>query len=340
MTHTQSGRALCLLSGGLDSILAARVLLDQDVDVHALAFITPFFGSDKAEKAAHQLNIPIRIIEITDDFLTILRSPRYGFGQTMNPCIDCHTLMIREAGKIMEREGYDLIATGEVLGERPMSQNRQSLKNIALHSGYQDYVLRPLSALLLEPTQPERNGTIERNRLLGLSGRSRKAQIALARKYSITDYPQPASGCLLTDRLYSLRLRELLAHSPVPEHRELELLRLGRHLRLPSSHKAVISRNEIEGVQILSHYRAGDAQISLEPLKGPIALILNGGTEQDAELTAGACLYYSKYRGNSFPVNLMRGENRTVIQSAVTMQDQSQLYLITDLPRPDRSGQV
>ena len=159
-------RAIGLLSGGLDSTLAVRLLLEQDVEILAISFVTPFFGSEKGRVAAESLGVPFRAVDITDEHLVMMRAPKHGFGRNMNPCVDCHALMLKTAGGIMEAEGYDLLFTGEVLGERPKSQNRNALQTVAKASGYREVVLRPLSAKLLDPTQPERDGLIDRERLL------------------------------------------------------------------------------------------------------------------------------------------------------------------------------
>ena len=224
-------RAIGLLSGGLDSRLAARLMTEQNIEVLGVAFVTPFFGSEKARQAAEQLKIPLQILDITQPHWAMLRQPRYGYGKGLNPCIDCHALMLREAGKLMETIGADFLFTGEVLGQRPFSQTRPSLRAVEKASGCLDVILRPLSARLLPETRPEREGLVDRSRLLDISGRSRKRQMALAENYGLNDYPAPAGGCLLTDPIFSRRLKELLAHSPEPELREIELLKTGRHFR-------------------------------------------------------------------------------------------------------------
>lgn len=196
-------KAIALLSGGLDSILAVMLVRKQLIDVTGLAFTTPFFNAGKAKVAARQIGLPLIIEDITDEHLQMLKSPRYGYGKNMNPCIDCHTLMMKIAGRKMEEAGADFLITGEVLGQRPMSQTKQSLYVVAKNSGYADFILRPLSAQLLEPIKAEREGKIDRTRLLGISGRGRKEQIRMAQDFGIRDYPPPAGGCLLTDPIFS-----------------------------------------------------------------------------------------------------------------------------------------
>lgn len=322
-------KALCLMSGGLDSILATRVVIDQGIDITALIFTTPFFSAEKGEKAALILGIPLRVIDITDDFLKMLKSPRYGFGSNMNPCIDCHTLMVAKAGEIMVKEGFDVLVTGEVLGERPMSQNRQSLNNVTRNSGYEGYVLRPLSAKLLEPTIPEQKGLIDRDQLLSISGRSRKPQIALAKLFGITDYPQPAGGCLLTDPVYSLRLNELFQYAPHPSRFDLELLRLGRHFRLPSGKKVVVTRNKIEGDQLIDMVRKEDTILTIDPLKGPLAIIPEPSDRNTEDFAAGLCVFYSKYRGQQIETTMLKNDRKEIRRSPLLEHSEIQQFLIS-----------
>ena len=178
-------KAIALFSGGLDSMLAAELVRRQNIDVLGLTFTTPFFNAQKAQSAARLLNLPLAIEDITVKHLKMLKSPRYGYGKNMNPCIDCHTLMLQIAGKKMEETGFDFIITGEVLGQRPMSQNKQSLHIVAKNSGYVDHILRPLSAKLLDPIKAERDKIIDRSQLLSIHGRGRKHQINLAADFGI-----------------------------------------------------------------------------------------------------------------------------------------------------------
>lgn len=303
MTATSPVKALCLMSGGLDSILAARILMEQHIHVVALIFTTPFFPPDKGLAAARQLGIPERIEDIIGQYLEMMKAPRYGFGNNMNPCIDCHTMMVNIAGQIMEKEKYDFIASGEVIGERPMSQNRQSMKHVAQNSGYADYLLRPLSAKLLQETKPEREGKVNRELLYDISGRSRKPQLELAATFGIKDFPQPAGGCLLTVPSYSARLRELLDHNPNPSSRELVLLNHGRHFRSPRGAKILIGRNNADNEQIIAHATKKDILIFLEPLKGPVGFLSDHDPE-NIQLTVSLCVFFSKYRNQDITLSV------------------------------------
>lgn len=275
MIKTKSAkiRALMLFSGGLDSILAVKILQKQDIKVTGLCFVSYFFKDDLAKKAAKQLKIKLKIIDFSDEHLAMVKNPDYGYGKAINPCIDCHILMLRKAKEISEK--FDFMATGEVLGERPMSQNKQSLELIAKQSGLKDYLLRPLSAKLLAPTIPEKNGLVDRSKLLDISGRSRKKQLALAKKWRIKEYPSPAGGCLLTDQQFAGRIRELFAKWPDCQGNEVQLLKLGRHFWVKNvkDNKIIVGRNEKENKEIKKLAQKGDLLIESKDFPGPTILI-------------------------------------------------------------------
>jgi tRNA-specific 2-thiouridylase len=283
-------RALGLFSGGLDSMLAAAVLRDQGIEVAGLTFITPFFGAERARESAAHLGLLLLEEDITELYLPLLTDPPHGFGSRHNPCIDCHILMLRQAGARLAKEGFDFLFTGEVLGQRPMSQHRGALNLIARESGVGDLIIRPLSARLLKPTLPEREGWVDRERLLDLSGRGRKRQMALAAAFGITRYPSPAGGCLLTDPGYAARLKELLAHKPRPHRRDLELLKWGRHFRLPDGSKAVVGRTQRENEALTLLLAAGDLVCRVRGYPGPLVVVPGGapgnGIQHAAWLTA------------------------------------------------------
>ncbi|MFZ5448078.1 MAG: tRNA 4-thiouridine(8) synthase ThiI [Thermodesulfobacteriota bacterium] len=283
-------RALGLFSGGLDSMLAAAVLRAQGLEVTLICLVTPFFGARRARESAAHLGLPLWEVDITDKYLPLIYDPPHGLGRYHNPCIDCHILMLREAGALMEAEGFDLLFTGEVLGQRPMSQNRGSLNLIAKESGFAEVLLRPLSAKFLKTTRPELLGWVDRERLLNLSGRGRKRQMVMAEEFGITRYPAPAGGCLLTDLGYVARLKELLSYlqeTPV-SRRDLELLKYGRHFRLPGGTKAVVGRTQRENEALLGLKAPGDFLVKVEKIPGPLVLVY--GAESAAELEDAAML--------------------------------------------------
>lgn len=285
-------KAIVLFSGGLDSILAARLLQKQNIDVTGLTFTTPFFNAVKAQKAAQQIGLPLMVEDITEEHLHMLRSPRYGYGKNMNPCIDCHTLMLKIAGGIMENKACDFLATGEVLGQRPMSQTRQSLYIVAKNSGYADDILRPLSAQLLDPVKAERAGKIDRSGLLAISGRGRKDQMQLAEAWGIRHYPPPAGGCLLTDPIFSRRLRDLMSHGEDRQVRDYELLRYGRHFRVEDTVKIIVGRNKSDNEALRELSLDGDVVCNMADFPGPYVLVPYGG-ESAIAAAAALCVRYS-----------------------------------------------
>lgn len=295
-------------------MLAVCVLREQDVEVLAVSFVTPFFGSARAREAASRLGVPLREIDITGPHLDMVKSPRFGYGRNMNPCIDCHAMMLNVAGSLMEKEGFDFLFTGEVLNERPKSQTRGALDVVARESGYPDLVLRPLSAKLLTPTKPERTGLIDRERLLALKGRSRKSQFELAKKYGITEYPSPAGGCLLTDPGYSRRLRDLFEHEPDAGADDVRLLRLGRHLRLGPHTKLVLGRNRAENEDLEKRFQPGDAKLFVKEIPGPTGLLRGPAaelTEDVKHLAAAICARYSDAPPEEpVPVVFIEGERQ------------------------------
>jgi len=286
-------RALGLFSGGLDSMLAATVLRAQGIDVTAIFFVTPFFGPDRARESASHLQLPLILEDFTDKYFPLIYAPPHGFGRYHNPCIDCHTLMLREAAARLGSEGFDFLFTGEVLGQRPMSQNRGSLNLIARESGVPELLLRPLSAKLLSPTRPELLGWVDRERLLDLSGRGRKRQIALAAAAGITNYPAPAGGCLLTDPGYAGRLQEVLRHQPEVTRRDLELLKWGRHFRLPGGAKAVVGRTQRDNEAMEGLIAPGDQVLKVVGYPGPLVLVIGQAPDSDVQLAAGLAGAYS-----------------------------------------------
>jgi hypothetical protein len=286
-------RALVLLSGGLDSRLAACVLRDQGIGVQGLTFESPFFGAEAARRAAAQLGVPLVVEDFTADIVALVESPPHGFGGGMNPCIDCHAAMIRRAGRRMEAEGFHLIATGEVLDERPMSQNRRSLDIVGRESGYGDWLLRPLSARLLPETEPERRGWVDRTRLLDLSGRSRKRQMELADHYGLRDFPTPAGGCRLTEPNYAGRLRDLRRHEGLSDLRVVRLLRVGRHFRLGPAAKLIVGRNAADNAALEAAAGEGDSLLRVEGAPGPTALVPRSLDDSALRLAAAVCARYS-----------------------------------------------
>ena len=261
-------KALVLLSGGLDSMLAVKVLQEQGIEVTGLSFISCFFGAGKAEVAASQLGIKLKKVDFKIEHLKMTKNPKYGYGKNANPCIDCHSMMLRYASKI---KGYDFIATGEVLGQRPMSQNKSALATVAKYSGLNDKLLRPLSAKLLPETEIEKKGLVDRNKLLDISGRSRTRQTELATKYNLK-YPSPAGGCLLTDPNFGERLLETFKRWPDCKSEDIELLKHGR-IFWANKTLIVVGRNKEDNEALEKLAKKGDVVIELADVNGPLTIV-------------------------------------------------------------------
>jgi tRNA-uridine 2-sulfurtransferase len=326
---TQRKRALGLFSGGLDSLLAASILRDQGIEVTGVVFITPFFGAERARQSAAQLGLPLMEQDITEAFYPLLTEPPHGFGSRHNPCIDCHILMLRQAGALMEAQGFDFLFTGEVLGQRPMSQQRGTLTLIARQSGYPDLILRPLSAKLLTPTRPEILGWVDREKLLDLRGRGRKPQMELAAHFGIVNYPVPAGGCLLTDPGFAARLKELLATSPRPSRRDLELLRWGRHFRLPGGVKVVVGRTHEENEAIGRLLAPEDLALRVQGFPGPLVLA-PGGADQTgmAEAALLAAAYSDAPQGREVAVTARQAGKTQVLVAVPAPKDGFKEWLL------------
>ena len=291
-------RAVGMLSGGLDSILACKLMLAQDIEVLALNFVSPFCTCTssgcrhQATKVAAELGIPIKVVPTGPDYIEMVKHPKHGYGRNMNPCLDCRIFTFSRARKYLEEVGAQFVFSGEVLGERPMSQHLQALRLIERESGLEGRLLRPLSAQLLEPTIPERTGLVDRERLLAFQGRSRKPQIALAASLGINDYPCPAGGCLLTDRQFALRLKDAFAHGEDSLH-HIRFLRLGRHFRLPSGAKVVVGRDELENRALQNIVQPSETVLEAEGVGSPVTVVLGSANNSDIELAARICARFS-----------------------------------------------
>jgi len=288
-------RALGLCSGGLDSMMSGLVLRQQGIEVEWVSFETPFFNAAKARKASEMTGIPLTVKPIYNIYIKMLKNPPAGYGKYMNPCMDCHTLMFKLAGEMMPQGNFDFLFSGEVLGQRPMSQNKQALGYVAKHSGFKGYILRPLSAKNLPETIPEKEGLVDREQLLDIAGRGRKRQMELAKNFGITDYPAPAGGCLLTDKNYSIRLREIFEHQETCSEEELHLLKYGRHFRLNPENKLIVGRTEKDNEQILNYQNpATDIVIDVKDYSSPIGLLPGSAPDNAVLLAASICTGYSK----------------------------------------------
>ncbi|MFH0912954.1 MAG: tRNA 4-thiouridine(8) synthase ThiI [Candidatus Omnitrophota bacterium] len=273
-------KAIALISGGLDSTLATKIIHGLDIELVALNTISPFCLCNHrsssgcfhgATQAAKTLGLKLISIQVSEEYLEIVRKPKHGYGSQMNPCIDCRILLFKKAKDLMQKEAAAFIITGEVLGQRPMSQKLNTMRLIEKEAGLEGLVLRPLSAKILEPTIPEREGWVDRDKLLAINGRSRREQFSLAQKFGINDYPCPAGGCLLTDPEFSKRLKDLMRYREFNLD-NIQLLKLGRHFRLNDTAKLVVGRNEQENEQLLNLAKDDDYLFMPKEIAGPTAL--------------------------------------------------------------------
>jgi tRNA U34 2-thiouridine synthase MnmA/TrmU len=298
-------KAIALLSGGLDSTLAAKVVIEQGVDLEAINFMTVFCTCTTrgvtcmaSQKAVDTLGIPLKVFNVSEEYLGIVKHPKHGYGRNMNPCIDCRIFMLKKAKTYMEESGAAFIVTGEVLGQRPMSQRKDAMWLIEKEAGLEGLILRPLSANVLPITIPEKEGWVDRGKLLNFQGRSRKPQIELAEHYGIHDYPCPAGGCLLTDPGFAKRMKDLMLHQTDFSLNDVHLLKMGRHFRFSNRVKLVVGRNEEENQKIETFAQEKDILLKVSNVPGPLSLLRGKFDEGDIEKAAAVTAHYSKARNS------------------------------------------
>ena len=295
--ETMAVRAIAATSGGLDSIVAAALVKRLGIDV-VLLHVKHFFCSSEGkcarlQQVADRVGLPLRIADAAVDHLETVRYPKYGYGKGMNPCVDCRIFLLQVAKRVMEEEGAQFVITGEVLGQRPKSQHHRELMRVAEDSGLGDRLLRPLSANLLPDTLPVTKGWLRKEDLLSIQGRSRQQQMALAAELGITDYPQPAGGCVLAEKAYAARLRDAFDHlgKDAVDLEEFRLLRYGRHFRVSERTKAIIGRNESEN-EALTGLAEGRVRIEPRDVMGPTTLIEGDPTDEEVLLAASLAARY------------------------------------------------
>jgi len=291
-------KAVALFSGGLDSTLAIKLVLEQGVDVICLHFSTPF-ASGKIQnqiikKIAEQLSLRVENIELKEEYLEIVKNPKFGYGANLNPCIDCKILMLKKAKEIMQKEEASFIITGEVVNQRGMSQRKPVLELIEKETDVVGLVLRPLSAKLLQPTFAEINALVDREKLLNIYGRSRKIQLELATKYGIKHFLTPAGGCLLTDPNFSKRMKVLMKDKPNFDLEDIALLKIGRHFKINSNSKLIVGRNEKEN-NMLDEFAKKQSFYLFDVINtyGPKALGIGEFTEEEINYCCRIIARYS-----------------------------------------------
>lgn len=307
-------KALALFSGGLDSILATRLVMEQGIEVEAIQFVTPFFNYDiLADIPAHKANmlarygIHVEVEDISSGYLQLLHNPAHGFGKNFNPCIDCKIMMFARAKRLLAEKGASFLISGEILGQRPMSQRRDTMNVIERDSGTKSILLRPLCARLMQETAAEAAGLVDRSKLLGMNGRSRSPQIALAAKFGITDFPSPAGGCILADPILSQRIAHFYANDLVLQSAEINVpdvrsLLVGRQFMLPGGGWLIVGRDEKDNNKLDKLVQKEDARLEMDDWPGPLAVLKKAGShypdpgtlEEDLQLAAALVVRYGK----------------------------------------------
>ncbi len=304
-------KAIALFSGGLDSIVSVAFMQDLGYHVYPVFFRTPYLPSEKAMTSAKDNGFELIVRDISAEHLEMLKNPRYGFGKNLNPCVDCHALMFRMAGEMLPELGADFLISGEVLGQRPMSQRRDAINAVGKICGFKDLLIRPLSQKLLNDTLPIREGWVDKDSLLGISGRSRTVQKDLAKQLNIQYYPQPGGGCLLTEKVFSTRMRDLLDHNQAIDD-NICLLTKGRHYRLSDKVKLIIGRDETDNND-LEALAGSSILLQTKSYPGPLGLLTGGGSDLDTiRKAASILLYYNKkapqkwtvFYGQKYPLDL------------------------------------
>jgi len=295
-------KALALLSGGLDSTLAVKIMLDMGIEVEALNFTSPFCSctgknsgcKSEAVRVANEFNIPIKVMHKGLDYLDLIRNPPHGHGKGLNPCIDCRIYLLKKAKEYMPESGADFVITGEVIGQRPMSQRRDTLRVIERESGLEGLLLRPLSALHFEETIPEKEGWVDRTKLLSITGRSRQMQMQLADELDVKNYPCPGGGCLLTEPSFIPKIKDIFDHTLTPDLRDFTLLKIGRHYRIAGQSKLIIGRNEQTNDLLETVRHQEEAALTWLDGNTPLGVVTGLQDESITRLAARILLRYTK----------------------------------------------
>lgn len=306
-------KAISLISGGLDSALATKLILEQGIEVVGLTFTSPFSSRRErseglnAIKTARELGVRLILQGKGPDYINVIMNPKHGYGKNMNPCIDCRIFMLRKTKQIMADEGASFVITGEVIGQRPMSQRRPIMELIERESGMEGLILRPLCARHFPPSKPELDGTVDRNLLFGIAGRGRTTQFALTRQYNLSAFGDPGGGCLLTDSAYSARLRDLIFHDRHFTMLDIELLNTGRHFRLNNKTKLILGRNKEENQRLQSLW--APPYVMLHPIgfSGPLGILKGPVSSEEMTVAASILASYAKNNDPTITVEVNDG---------------------------------
>jgi len=324
-------KALALLSGGLDSTLAVKLILEQGIDVEAVNFVTPFClcrkGGCGAVEAAKAFNIPLKTFSAGKEYLDVVRNPDFGYGKNMNPCVDCRIFIFKKAKAYAKEIGAAFIFTGEVLGQRPMSQHKQAFDLIEKEAGLKGQIVRPLSSRLLPKTEAEIKGLFKSDELLDISGRSRKRQIALTKQFNITNYPCASGGCLLTYREFANKLRDLFEHKKRVYPKDVNLLKVGRHFRF-GKNKIIVGRNQTENQILLNAKYPNDYVFEVPDCGSPVSVLQGPKTNAAIQKAASLTLLYSDNKNELCEINFGKSSfDRTIFVSASTPAEVTNLRI-------------
>ncbi|MDC8437449.1 MAG: tRNA (5-methylaminomethyl-2-thiouridylate)-methyltransferase [Candidatus Nitrosotenuis sp.] len=334
MVEEQKKKVVALLSGGLDSQLAVRMMQSQGFEVSAVAIKTPFCDFDcgrgcgfEIRERADALGVNLKTVYLGDEYIEMLKHPKHGFGSGMNPCIDCRAMMFKAAKKHMDEIGAEFIISGEVLGQRPMSQHGPALKTIEKESELEGYIVRPLSGALLPKTIPEESGLIKRENLGMIRGRTRRSQLQLAKEYGIENPPNAGGGCLLTDPAFGIRAKDLFKHTETPTTNDIDLLKIGRHFRLDEKTKLIVGRNKDENDMIKALALPNDLVFYAKDHVGPNAILRGDNAESHSKFCAGITLRYSDAPKESPQAVVVEKNNGAEKSEILTSRTEEQDYL-------------
>jgi tRNA-uridine 2-sulfurtransferase len=324
-------KALGLLSGGLDSILSVKLLSELGIEVEAINFVTPFGPCSKKElgasEAAKMLNVPLKIAITGPDYINMVRNPKHGWGKNINPCIDCKIFMLKKAQRYAKKTGAKFLFTGEVVGQRPMSQHRGTLALIEREAGLEGKLLRPLSAKLLPPTEAEQKGYVRREALRSISGRSRKHQIEMTKEFNITKYPSAAGGCLLTDQEFAKKLADLFAHKKRVTNKDVNFLKYGRHFRF-GENKIIVGRNQAENCVLIEMKQKTDFYFEVPNCGSPDTLLQGPKTKAAIQKAAELTMFHSDKKQGEVKVNYGQSNlNREITVPAPTLEEVNKLRI-------------
>ena len=305
MTEEKKKKVVALLSGGLDSQLAIKMMQEQGFDVSAVAIKTPFCDFDcgrgcgfEIRERADDLNVNLKTVYLGDEYIEMLKHPKHGIGAGFNPCIDCRSMMFDAAKKHMEEIGAEFIISGEVLGQRPMSQHAPALRTIENESNLVGKIVRPLSAALLPETDPEKDGLIKRENLGMIRGRTRRNQLDMAKKYGIENPPNAGGGCLLTEPQFGIKAKDLFSHTENPTINDIDLLKIGRHFRLDEQTKFIVGRNKDENEMIKAIALPGDILLEAKDFVGPVSILRGSNAKEHLKFASSVTLRYSDAPNN------------------------------------------